>query len=66
MGGGARIAPPFLTAALDGGKYSQLHAPAYLPQEKHILVRSLGEAGWGPDPVWTLWRREKSFALTGN
>jgi hypothetical protein len=41
-GGGARLAPPFLTAVPDWGKYSQLHAHAYLPQEKQLYRRPGG------------------------
>jgi hypothetical protein len=31
----------------------------------NVPVRGL-EARWGPEPVWTLWRSEKSLALPGN
>jgi hypothetical protein len=34
----------------------QLHAP--------VPVRY--EVGWAPDPVWALWRKEKSRASTEN
>jgi len=51
-------APPwFLTSALDG-RGSLLHAPAALPP-----VPIGQEAGWAPEPVWTLWRREKPLTL---
>jgi hypothetical protein len=38
----------------------QLHAPAALStwQKPPVLIRQ--EAGWAPQPIWTLWRREKS------
>jgi hypothetical protein len=35
----------------------QLNAPAALP----LGVPTVYEAGWAPEPVWTLWCREKSF-----
>jgi hypothetical protein len=34
----------------------QLHAPAALS-----LVPIGYEAGWAPEPIWTLWRGEKSY-----
>jgi hypothetical protein len=38
----------------------QIHAPATFPP-----VPIGGEAGWAPEPVWTLWRRE-NFCTAGN
>jgi hypothetical protein len=35
----------------------QLHAPAASPPV-HIEY----EAGWAPEPVWTIWRRENSWS----
>jgi hypothetical protein len=43
--------PPFFTSAL--GVSDQFHAPAALPP-----VPIAQEAGWAPEPVWTLWRTE--------
>jgi len=51
-----------LTSKIDGG--SQLQAPAALPQEKKRSVPTTQEAGWTPEPVWTLWGRDLS-PLTG-
>jgi hypothetical protein len=48
---------PFSTLALDGGD-CQLHALVEIP-----LVPTVCEAEWAPEPVWTLWRREKSLPL---
>jgi hypothetical protein len=39
---------------------SELHAPAALYPGKLSPVTIGLEAGWAPDSVWTLWRREKS------
>jgi hypothetical protein len=40
----------------------QLHAPASLPPGKYPPpVPIEQEAGWAPEPIWTLWRWEKSF-----
>jgi hypothetical protein len=44
----------------------QLHAPTTLPQGKESPVPIGQEAEWAPEPVWTLWSREKSFAPAGN
>jgi hypothetical protein len=38
----------------------QLHAPAALLPEKSTLAPIVDEAGWAPEPVWTLWKTEKS------
>jgi hypothetical protein len=41
----------------------QLHAPAaLLPGKELPLPTPIGyEAGWVPEPVWTLWRRQNSW-----
>jgi hypothetical protein len=39
----------------------QLHTPAASALVKQRLVPIGYEAGWAPEPVWTLWRREKSY-----
>jgi hypothetical protein len=39
----------------------QLHAPAALPPGKWHPVHISHEAGWAPEPVCTLLRREKSY-----
>jgi hypothetical protein len=38
----------------------QLHAPAALLPGKSPAVLIVKEAGWDTEPVWELWRREKS------
>jgi hypothetical protein len=38
----------------------QLHAQAALPPGEEPPVTIGQEAGWAQEPVWTLWRREKS------
>jgi hypothetical protein len=37
----------------------QLHTPATLLPGKQPLVHTGQEAGWFPEPVWTIWRRKK-------
>jgi hypothetical protein len=44
----------------------ELHAQAVLPLEKEPPLPIVEEAGWAPEPAWTLWRKEKSLAPTGN
>jgi hypothetical protein len=39
-----------------------LHALADLLPWKELPV-PIEETGWAPQPVWTLWRREKSLSL---
>jgi hypothetical protein len=41
----------------------QLHAPAALPPVKRAPIPVLQEAGLAPEPVWMLWRREKSLCF---
>jgi hypothetical protein len=43
-----------------------LHAPAALHPVKELPVPIGYEARWTPEPVWTLWRREKYYALARN
>jgi hypothetical protein len=38
----------------------QLHASAALLQAKEFPLPIGQEAGWAPEPVWTMWRKEKS------
>ena len=44
-------------------EFSQLYAPATLPQEKEPLISIEYEAGWDPELVWMHCKREKSCAL---
>jgi hypothetical protein len=44
----------------------QLYAPAALPPGEEPPVPIGYEAGWAPEPVWTLWSREKSIAPAGD
>jgi len=42
-----------------------LHAPAVYARTVSPVPTEL-EAEWAPEPVWTTWKREKSFASTGD
>jgi hypothetical protein len=57
-GGSVDIAPPFLTSALDRGKWSALRS-------SHSNPGYITDGGWAPEAVWMLWRREKSHAPAG-
>jgi hypothetical protein len=37
----------------------QLHVLTVLLSGKEPPISIVEEAGWAPEPVWTLWRREK-------
>jgi hypothetical protein len=44
-------------------KCVQLHALAALSPGKEPPAPIGYEAGWAPEPVWTLWREEKSCTI---
>jgi hypothetical protein len=54
--GGGGSAPPFLSSALDGGEYSPSSPCRFTPGEI-----TLGSHWWDQEPLWKLWRREKSY-----
>jgi hypothetical protein len=45
---------------------SQLQAPSRFIHVERIPVPTGQEAGWAPELVWELWRRENSLAAAGN
>jgi hypothetical protein len=49
-----------LTSALDGGEWLASRPGRFTPKG-----RATG-AVWAPEPVWTLWSREKCLTFTGN
>jgi hypothetical protein len=63
MWGSWSIAPPFLTSALDGDEWSASCPCRFTPGERAPGTFLIG---WDPQPVWTLWKREKSLSLGGN
>jgi hypothetical protein len=55
-GGGGGTAPPLLTSALDGGEWSGTR-PCRFTFGEVPPVPVGWEAGWAPEPVWTLLKR---------
>jgi hypothetical protein len=60
-GGSGGIAPPFLASALDGGEWSALRLDRFIPGKRAPPVLNVQWAGWAPEPVWTLWSKEKNL-----
>jgi hypothetical protein len=54
----------FLTAALDGGKWSTSR-PGRFTTGEQPLVSTGHEVGWAPEPVWTRWRRKSYYCPSG-
>jgi len=44
----------------------QIHAMTTLLLNKNLPEPTEKEAGWAPEPIWTLQRTEKSLAPPGN
>jgi hypothetical protein len=55
----------FLTYGLDEGDWTALHLGHFNPGERAAGTHWL-EAGWGPEPVWTLRRIKRSLASIWN
>jgi hypothetical protein len=54
----------FLTSALAGCEWPASRPAHFIPgKETPVLIG--WEVGWTPEPVWTIWRREKNFYPTG-
>jgi hypothetical protein len=54
-GGSGGTAQPLLTSAIEVS--GQLHASAILPSGKQTPVPNGEEAGWTPEPIWALWKK---------
>jgi hypothetical protein len=55
-----------LTSAVGGGEWSTSHTGPFIPPGNETPAHIGQEAGWAPEPVWKLWKREKSLAPAGN
>jgi hypothetical protein len=62
--GGVEIAPQFLTSALDRDMLSASRAGRFTSEERGPEPTGQ-EAGWCPQPVWTMWHAEKSLVPAG-
>jgi hypothetical protein len=49
---------PFLISAIVGGEWSGLRFALFTPGGKKSRVLIGYEAGWTPERVWTLWRKD--------
>jgi hypothetical protein len=59
------ITPLFFTSALDGCEWSASRPGRFTSGERSPVP--IGEeAGWAPEPVWTLYNTEKTLAPIGN
>jgi hypothetical protein len=63
--GNGDIVPPFLTSALDEGEWSTSRPSRFISRVKNLSTHRI-EAGWAPDPVWTLWKRVIFLSPLGN
>jgi hypothetical protein len=61
MGSGC-IDPPFWTLAQDGDEWLASRLGRFIPGEDSA-VPIVQDVGWVPEPIWTLWRGEKSFGV---
>jgi hypothetical protein len=63
--GSGGTAPTFLASALITGEWSDSRFFRFTPEGKEPPPSIVYEAGWGPEPVWMLWKRENLVPLTG-
>jgi hypothetical protein len=56
----------FSTSILDAGKLWNLHNGHFTLWQKAPGTHRTHDAEWAPEPVWTLWGREKSPASAEN
>jgi hypothetical protein len=56
---------PLLISAVDGVEWSDLRPGRCTPGERASVPTGY-ETELVPEPVWTLWKKDKSLALAGN
>jgi len=59
-----RLAPLFLTAALNGVKFSNSRYDRFVPENEPALHRE-HEAGWAPTRYGRLWEAKNSSIIPG-
>jgi hypothetical protein len=66
MQGGVKVEPcSFLRSALDGCERRSASRPGrFTPQNDPRAIAY--DAGWAPEPAWTLWGGKESHIPTGN
>ena len=56
--------PSFLTSALNGGEWSASR-PGRLTYEQQLTVPAAYEVVWASGSVWTSWKKQHTFSLSG-
>jgi len=56
--------PSFLTSALEGGEWSASRS-GRLTYEQQLTTPAAYEVVWAPGSVWTSWKRQRPFPLSG-
>jgi len=56
--------PSFLTSALEGGEWSSSRS-GRLTYDQQLIAPAAYDVVWAPGSVWTPWKRQRPFPLSG-